>query len=123
MDTEGAHNRSRVESFKYAFTGLVHALSYHKNFQIQVAIGLLVLLGAWLLEFSRSEWLILLLVIALVLTAELINTVVEIVVDLAVKEQLLPEAKLAKDVAAGAVLLMSIFAIIIGFLLFLPHLW
>jgi diacylglycerol kinase len=122
MDIEGSHNRTRIESFRIAFTGLFHALSYHKNFQIQVAIGVIVLLGAWLLKFSRLECLVLLIVTALVLTAELINTVVEIVVDLAVKEQLLPEAKLAKDVSAGAVLLMSIFAAVIGLLLFLPHL-
>ena len=115
-------NQSRLESFRFAFAGLVHVLTYHKNFQIQAAIGALVLIGAWLFNFTRAEWLILLITIALVLTAELINTVVEIVVDLAVKEQLLPEAKLAKDVSAAAVLLLSIFSIIIGLLLFLPHL-
>ena len=123
MDTEGSHSRSRLESFKIAFTGLIHALSYHKNFQIQVAICIVVLLGAWFFGFTRIEWLISILTIGLVLASELINTVVEVVVDLAVKEQLLPDAKLAKDVSAAAVLLMSIFAAVIGLLLFLPHLW
>ena len=122
MDIE-TKDKSRLLSFKIAFSGLSHAISSQKNFQIQILIGIAVLIVAWLLNFSRVEWLILILTIALVLTAELINTVVEVVVDLAVKEQLQPEAKLAKDVSAAAVLLISLFSIIIGLLLFLPHLW
>jgi len=67
--------------------------------------------------------LILVIITGLVLFAELFNTVVEIVVDLAAKEKLIPEAKLAKDVSAAAVLLISIFAVIVGLILFIPHLW
>lgn len=82
----------------------------------------MVLLGAWILEFNRIEWLILVITVALVLTAELLNTVVEVVVDLAVREKLLPDAKLAKDVSAAAVLLLSILAVVVGLILFVPHL-
>ncbi len=85
-------------------------------------IGLLASLAAWILEFNRIEWLILVITIALVLTAELLNTVVEVVVDLAVSEKLLPDAKLAKDVSAAAVLLLSALAVVVGLILFVPHL-
>ncbi len=114
--------RNRIKSFKFAFSGLLHTFSTQTNFQIQVFVGLIVLLGAWYFHFSRFEWLVLLITVALVLAAELLNTVVEVVVDLAVKERLLPDAKIAKDVSAAAVLLMSVFSIIVGLILFLPHL-
>ncbi|HEX7456718.1 MAG TPA: diacylglycerol kinase family protein [Candidatus Nanoarchaeia archaeon] len=122
MNHEHNH-KSRIDSFKVAHQGLKHALVSQKNFQIQVVIGILVLLAAWILNFGRTEWLILIITVTLVLTAELLNTVVEIVVDLAVKEKLLPDAKLAKDVSAAAVLLISIFAVVVGLILFIPHLW
>jgi diacylglycerol kinase len=85
--------------------------------------GLIVLTAAVLFGFSRMEWLVLIITLSLVLVAELLNTVVEIVVDLAVKERLIPEAKLAKDVSAAAVLLTSFFALVTGVILFAPHLW
>ena len=121
MDTTKNNNKSRTESFRTAFSGLVHALNTQKNFQLQVLIGLVTALVAWFLDFTRIEWLILIITIALVLVAELLNTVVEVVVDLAVKEKLLPDARLAKDVSAAAVLLLSIFAVFVGLLLFIPH--
>ncbi|MDP2720414.1 MAG: diacylglycerol kinase family protein [bacterium] len=108
-------------SFRTAFSGLSHALNTQKNFQLQVFIGLVTVLAAWFLDFTRIEWLILIITISLVLVAELLNTVVEVVVDLAVKEKLLPDARLAKDVSAAAVLLLSIFAVFVGLLLFIPH--
>jgi diacylglycerol kinase len=114
-------NKTRIDSFKFASGGLIHALINQRNFQIQIVIGIVVIIGAWLLHFSRIEWLILILTVGLVLASELINTVVEIVVDLAVKERLIPDAKIAKDVAAAAVLLTSIFAVILGLILFIPH--
>jgi len=114
-------NKTRIESFKFASGGLMHVLINQRNFQIQLVVGIIVIIGAWILHFSRIEWLILLITVAIVLSAELLNTVVEVVVDLAVKEQLLPDAKLVKDVAAAAVLLTSIFAVILGLILFIPH--
>lgn len=114
---------SRAASFKVAFAGIWHAISTQRNFQTQLIIGVLVIIGAFLTKFNRFEWLILLLMVALVLFAELLNTVIEVVVDLAVKEELLPDAKIAKDVAAAAVLLLSLTAVVIGLILFLPHLF
>jgi len=113
--------QSRVASLKVASSGFLHALTTQTNFRIQVVVGFLVLAGAWYFNFSRIEWLILVITIGLVLTAELLNTVIEVVVDLAVQERLLPEAKIAKDVAAAAVLLMSVVSVVVGFMLFLPY--
>lgn len=114
-------NHSRIKSFHFAFSGLSHAFFNGKNFQIQLAVGLSVVALAIIFGFSRWEWIILVLVIGLVLTAELLNTVIEVVVDLAVKEKMLPEAKIAKDVAAASVLLLSGIAAVVGLLLFWPH--
>src|SRR3989344_4427641 len=116
-------NKRSFESFRIAFSGLAHAVSSQKNFQVQLFIGLVVLLVAWILDFCRFEWLVLIITVALVLAAELLNTVVEVVIDLAVKEKLLPDAKIAKDVSAAAVLLISAFSVVVGLILFLPHLF
>lgn len=123
MESEGNGTGEHVNSFKYAFQGLTHALKEGRNFRIQVVIGLLVIILAWIFNFTRFEWSILLITISLVLTAELLNTVIELVVDLAVKERILPKAKIAKDVSAASVLLISIFALIVGLVLFVPHIW
>ncbi|MEX0621638.1 MAG: diacylglycerol kinase family protein [Candidatus Woykebacteria bacterium] len=117
------NNKTRLSSFKAAHQGLIHALIHQKNFQSQAIIGIIAVFLALVLGFSRFEWLILIITIALVLTAELLNTVIEVVVDLAVKEKLIPDAGLAKDVSAAAVLLMSFFAAIVGLILFIPHLF
>ena len=122
MNAVKNNNKNRAASFRTAFSGLSHAVGSQKNFQIQIVIGVLVLIAAWWFGFSRTEWLILILTIAIVLAAELLNTVVEVVVDLAVREKLLPDAKIAKDVSAAAVLLISAFSVIVGMILFLPHL-
>ncbi len=114
-------NLSRVKSFKVAGSGLRHAFLTQTNFQIQLSIGIVVLILAFAFRFSRMEWLVLILTIGLVLLAELLNTVVEVVVDLAVQEKLLPEAKIAKDVSAAAVLLVSFVSILVGLILFWPH--
>jgi diacylglycerol kinase len=110
------------DSLRFAFAGLSHAFLSQKSFQIQILVGILVVTLAFLFGFYRIEWLILILIISFVLTAELLNTVIEVVVDLAVKEQMLPKAKIAKDVAAAAVLLIAFFSIVVGLLLFAPYL-
>lgn len=108
------------KSFKFAFEGLAYAFRTQRNFKVQLVLGLLAIVLGLSFGFSRMEWLILLFCICLVLAAELANTVVEIVVDL-VTSEIHPKAKLAKDLSAGVVLLTAIFVLLIGFLLFLPH--
>ncbi|GAB4538588.1 MAG: diacylglycerol kinase family protein [Anaerolineae bacterium] len=116
-------NRSRlVTSFKYAFSGVWYVLRTQRNARIHLLVALGVIgLGLWL-GLTRTEWAIIALTIGLVLAAESFNTVAEAAVDLATAEYH-PLAKIAKDVAAGAVLLMAIAAVVVGFLILGPPLW
>ena len=82
-------------------------------------IGIIALLLSYILKISRIEFIIILIMIALVLTSEIINTSIEKVVDLYTKDYN-NLAKIAKDVSAGSVLVMSIFSLLVGVIIFLP---
>ncbi len=111
-----------LTSFKYAFSGVWHVLRTQRNARIHLSVALVVIaLGLWL-GLSRTEWAIIALTIGLVLAAESFNTVAEAAVDLATAEYH-PLAKIAKDVAAGAVLLTAVTAVIVGLLVLGPPLW
>lgn len=116
------HNSNLLTSFKYAFSGVWHVLRTQRNARIHLSIALVVVaLGLWL-GLNSTEWAIIVLTIGLVLAAESFNTVAEAAVDLATAEYH-PLAKIAKDVAAGAVLLMAIAAVVVGLLILGPPLW
>ena len=106
-----------VKSVGYARTGIWHAFLTQPNMWVHLGVGLVVSCLAWWLRFNVLEWGILLLVIFMVLILEMINTVAEIVVDIASPE-FSDLARTAKDVSAGAVLIAAIMSIIIGALLF-----
>lgn len=80
---------------------------------------LLVILAGWFFGLSQIEWMICILLFGIVISLELMNTAIEATVDIAMPE-IHPQAKLAKDIAAGAVLLSAIMAIIIGCIIFIP---
>ncbi|SFJ54404.1 diacylglycerol kinase family protein [Planctomicrobium piriforme] len=110
-----------LSSFAVALRGLREAVFEQRNVRIQIAAAAVVnLLAAWL-KVSATEWLVLWLCIALVLTAELLNTAIETVVDLASPEQH-ELARKSKDIAAGAVLLVSMISAGIGLTVFIPPL-
>ena len=109
-------------SFKYAAQGLIYAFSSQRNFRIHIFIALLVIITSIWLQLSIFSFVILLLTIAAVLVLELINTAIEAVVDLAIGRRFHPLARIAKDCAAGAVLVASISSIIIASFLLLPAL-
>jgi diacylglycerol kinase len=111
-----------IASFGYAFQGLWYALRTQRNARVHLAIAILVTSAGLLLRISALEFALLSLVIAGVFIAEMFNTVFEICVDIAQPEYH-PLAKIAKDVAAGAVLLSAILAVIVGLLVLGPHLW
>ena len=108
-------------AFRYAFAGIRYLLWTQRNAKIHIALGLAAVALGILLRIERGEWLALVLVIALVLVTEGVNTAVEAAVDLA-SPGYHPLAKIAKDVAAGTVLLAAITSVIVGLIVFLPRL-
>lgn len=114
--------QQRLRSFPFAFAGIGHLLRTQGNAQIHVAAGSVAIALGFLFNIDRGEWLALALTITLVLAAEGVNTAVEAVVDL-VTPGFHPLAKIAKDVAAGTVLLTAIGAVAVGLIVFLPRLW
>ncbi len=114
--------RQRALSFGYAFAGWWHVLSTQRNSWIHAVTSGLVLSLAILLSLPARDVAVLVLTIALVWTAEALNTAVEAVVDLA-SPQLHPLAKVSKDVGAAAVLIAALASILIGLLLLGPPLW
>ncbi len=114
--------RNLIRSFGYALEGVFYTLGTQRNARIEVVIGIAVAIVAGWLRVSRGEWAILLLTIAAVLTAETFNTSIERMVDLLSPDRR-DEAKHAKDAAAGAVLIVSIAAAVVGFVILGPALW
>lgn len=108
---------SILESFNYAFEGIIHVLRTQRNMRIHFAAAALVLIAALGFGVAKIELIALLLAIAFVLIAEMINTAVEAAVDVA-STSFDPMAKLAKDIAAGAVLIASVTAVAVGYLVF-----
>lgn len=113
--------RSLIDSFNYAVSGIIIALKTEKNMRIHYLIAIGVILLSLFFDFSRTEFLLLLFSISLVVVAEMINTALERVVDLITNEYH-PLARLVKDVAAGAVLIAAINSIVVGYLLFFDRL-
>ena len=108
-----------LRSFKYAFEGIVTGIKEEQNMKIHISIMILVIIFGIILKISKIEWIICIILFGLVISMELINTAVENTVDLITKEKN-EQAKIAKDVAAGAVLVSAIASAIIGLIIFVP---
>lgn len=108
-------------SFNHAMDGIEFAINHERNIKIEIFAGICASVLGFLLNISVIEWAILVLVIAMVLCLEFVNTAIERAVDLTTKEYH-ELAKAAKDVSAAAVLVMSMFSVIIGIIIFLPKL-
>jgi diacylglycerol kinase (ATP) len=106
-----------IDSFNYAFEGIIHVLRTQRNLRIHFLIAIVVIGAAAALGVQRLELIALLFAIAFVLVAEMVNTAIEGAID-ASTTSFDPNAKLAKDVAAGAVLIAAVTAIAIGYLVF-----
>ena len=118
---ENNHNKIH-HSFGFAFAGIAHAFRDNRNIRIHTVIAVLVLTASFLLGLTNIEKIILLLVIILVIASEMINTALEEMTDLIINEHR-QEAKAAKDVAAGMVLITAIGAIIVGLIIFAPYIF
>jgi diacylglycerol kinase (ATP) len=108
---------SLIDSFSYAFEGIIHVLRTQRNLRIHFLAAVLVFGAAIAVGVTRLQLMALVLAIAFVLVAEMLNTAIEGVIDVSTTS-FDPNAKLAKDIAAGAVLIASITAVAVGFLVF-----
>ncbi len=112
-------NKKLINSFKYAFKGIGSSLKSERNMKIHFAMMVLVIIAGILLNISMWEWIICFILFGLVISLEMVNTAIEIVVDMVSPEYNL-KAGHVKDIAAGAVLVNAIVAFIVGLLIFLP---
>lgn len=116
-------NRTITASLEFALTGILTAFKEERNMRKHALSAVLVLLAGLIFQISAIEWLFLLLAIFLVITFEIINSAIENVVDLASDYHFSMLAKHAKDMAAGAVLMISGYAVVTGFIIFIPKVW
>jgi diacylglycerol kinase (ATP) len=107
-------------SFLFAGQGVWHAVRHQRNMRVHLAAAVAAVVAGLVLKISAVDWACVLLAIGLVLTAEMLNTVVESLVDLYTDEYH-PLAKIAKDTAAGAVLISSAAALGVGIAVFVPR--
>lgn len=119
MTLKSKDKRKFSGSIKNCLEGINFVITNESNFKKEIVIGIIALLLSYILKISRIEFTIILIMIALVLTSEIINTSIEKVVDLYTKDYN-NLAKIAKDVSAGSVLVMSIFSLLVGIIIFLP---
>lgn len=112
--------KNRIQSFGYAWKGIRSFVTQEHNAWIELAIAVFTLIAGYLFEIRTIEWIAVIFCIGMVLAAEAINTAIERLVDMVSPEKN-PSAGNIKDIAAGAVLICSIAAIIIGIIIFLPY--
>ena len=105
--------------FKAAFEGILKVITTQRTFQVMLAIALIVILAALFLRFNTTEWLVLILMITMVLSAEMFNTSIEFLAD-RVNHRKDPSIKLVKDISAAAVLTTALISIAVGIILFYP---
>ena len=110
-----------AKSFKYAFVGIKEGFN-QRNIKIQLLCGIITIFAGFFFNINQSEWLSLIIIIFIVLTAELFNTAIEEVCNcqrdcLGASYE---STRVARDVAAGAVLMASVCAVIVGIIIFLP---
>ena len=107
-------------SFKYAIEGIWTSFKTERNMKIHIFIMILVIIAGIILKINKSEWIICIILFAIVIGSELFNTSIETIVDMVMPEKY-EKAKIAKDVSAGAVLVVAIGAAIIGLVIFVPR--
>ncbi len=112
-------NQNFFEAFKNALNGIIYIIKKERNIKIELFFALLAIIFSIILKISLVEMAVIVLIISLVFFSEFINTSLEIAIDLYTQEYN-EKVKIAKDISAGAVLLVSIASVIIGFLIFLP---
>ena len=108
-----------INSFKYAISGIITSFRTERNMKIHILVMILVIIAGIIFKLSLLDWIILVIMFGLVISAELFNTAIETTIDMITKEKN-EKAKIAKDVAAGAVLVLAIVSVIVGLIIFIP---
>jgi len=111
-----------IKSFKYALKGFVKVFKEEQNLRIQSGVAILSIVMAIIFKISRLEWIALFFVILAVLLAEIINSAIERITDV-LKPRIDNYVKEIKDIMAAAVMLASISAVIVGLIIFIPHIF
>lgn len=111
--------KDRLKSFEYAIAGIKYTLLTQHNILIHITLTIIAVILGFLLKISNIEWVAIVIVIGLVISAEVFNTAIEELVDF-ISPQKNKKAGIIKDLAAGAVLVLSIAALITGIIIFLP---
>ena len=116
-------NRDFTSSLEFAITGIFTAIKEERNMRKHALSALVAILAGLVFRISATEWLFLLMAVFLVIALEIVNSAIENVVDLASNYHFSMLAKNAKDMAAGAVLVVSCYALITGMIVFIPKIW
>lgn len=110
-------NKNLIDSFNNAINGILHAIKYERNMKIHVCIAVILFVMALFFDLSKLEFMIISLTVCIVIVCELINTAIEVMVDLVTSEYH-PKAKIVKDVSAGAVLISAFFSVVVAYFVF-----
>lgn len=112
--------RQFFKSFTYAIQGMKYLYQHEQNIRIQTAVAMIVLLCGYFFQLSRTEWVVILLLIAFVLVLEIVNSVIERFIDI-VKPRFHSHVQVIKDMLAAMVFFAAVSASIIGIIIFWPH--
>jgi undecaprenol kinase len=112
--------RSFIYSFKYAGSGILKVFLNERNFRIELLVFILSATMGFIFKISHIEWFFMLLFSCIVLSLEMLNTAVELFMDLNINRYNILVERI-KDITAGGVLISSIFALITGLIIFIPH--
>lgn len=115
-------SKKLINSFKYAIQGILSSFKTERNMKIHIFIMILVIIAGFILKINKYEWIACILCFAVVISGELFNTAIETVVDMVMPYKN-DKAKIAKDIAAGAVLTLAIGAAVIGVIIFVPKIF
>lgn len=121
MNLDLKDKKNRI-GFSHAWNGIIKTYQSELNFRIHIFAAIVVILFGILLRITSTEWVAIVFAIGFVLTAEMINSVVETMIDY-IKPEYHPKAGYIKDAAAGAVLISAMVAVIIGCIIFIPRIY
>lgn len=112
----------RIKSIGFAFKGAYHLIRHEDSVKMQFVIGIIMTIAGFYFELSTTEWMIQILVIALIMAIEGINTAIEEIADF-IHPEFHNKIRLIKDIGAGAVFIFAIAALIVGLIIYLPKIF